>query len=76
MQIFELLTRLASSGGLGVMVFHDLALLSAYVGKALIPKKGGQLFYGPAAEALVRGQYRGRLRYQRPGVGRPPDRGR
>ncbi len=52
-QIFELLTRLASAGGMGVMVVsHDLALLSAYAGKALILKKGGQLFYGPAGEGL------------------------
>ncbi|OGS07063.1 MAG: hypothetical protein A2270_05200 [Elusimicrobia bacterium RIFOXYA12_FULL_51_18] len=52
-QIFELLARLASTGGMGVaVVSHDLALLSAYAGKALILKKGGQVFYGPAEEGL------------------------
>lgn len=52
MQVFELLTRLAS-GGMGVIVVsHDLALMTAYAGKALILKKGGQLFYGPAKEGL------------------------
>ncbi len=51
-QIFELLTRLAS-GGMGVIVVsHDLALMAAYAGKALILKKAGQLFYGPAKEGL------------------------
>lgn len=55
MQVFELLTRLAA-GGMGVMVVsHDLALLAAYAGKALILKKGGQLFYGPAKEGLSGG---------------------
>ena len=52
MQVFELLMRLAS-GGMGVIVVsHDLALMAAYAGKALILKKGGQLFYGPAKEGL------------------------
>jgi len=52
-QIFELLKSLASDGGMGVaVVSHDLALLSAYAGKALILKKGGQLFYGSAEEGL------------------------
>ena len=52
MQVFELLTRL-TAGGIGVIVVsHDLALLTAYAGKALILKKGGQLFYGPAKEGL------------------------
>jgi iron complex transport system ATP-binding protein len=51
-QIFELLTRLAS-GGMGVIVVsHDLALMTVYAGKALILKKSGQLFYGPAKEGL------------------------
>ena len=51
-QIFELLTRLASAAMAIMVVSHDLALLSAYAGKALMLKKGGQLFYGPAAEGL------------------------
>jgi len=51
-QIFELLTRLASAAIAIMVVSHDLALLSAYAGKALMLKKGGQLFYGPAGEGL------------------------
>ena len=52
MQVFELLTRLASAGMGVIVVSHDLALMSAYAGKALILKKGGQLFYGPAKEVV------------------------
>ncbi len=52
MQIFELLRRLASAAMAIIVVSHDLALLSAYAGKALILKKGVQLFYGPAREGL------------------------
>ncbi|MFA6434693.1 MAG: ABC transporter ATP-binding protein [Elusimicrobiales bacterium] len=52
MLIFELLTRLAGAGMGVIVVSHDLALMSAYAGKAVILKKGGQLFYGPAKEGL------------------------
>jgi len=51
-QVFELLTRLASDGMGVIVVSHDLALMTAYAGKALILKKGGQLFYGSAKEGL------------------------
>jgi len=51
-RIFELLTRLASSAMGIAVVSHDLALLSAYAGKALVLKKGGQLFFGPAEKSL------------------------
>ena len=52
MQVFELLTRLASDGMGVIVVSHDLALMTAYAGKVMILKKGGQLFYGPAKEGL------------------------
>jgi iron complex transport system ATP-binding protein len=52
MRIFDLLTGRAA-GGLGVaVVSHDLALLASYAGKALVLKKGGQVFHGPAKEGL------------------------
>ncbi|OGS53638.1 MAG: hypothetical protein A3J79_09075, partial [Elusimicrobia bacterium RIFOXYB2_FULL_62_6] len=54
MQIFALLARLAAEKKMAVaVVSHDLALAAAYAGKALILKKGGPVFFGPAAEGLT-----------------------